>query len=286
MCSSDLGMWQEKWDREKLADAPGRLENLKELVSALEAFETITAFLEHVSLVMDADKADDGEMVSLMTLHAAKGLEFDVVFLPGWEDGLFPHQRALDDGHNGVEEERRLAYVGLTRAKHKAHVLHAANRRLFKQWNTSVPSRFIEEIPAENVELIAGPGLYPGLNARDEGVAEAADMFDFQSRERRPWRDTYGSRGAGGGFGSKGFDRGDTSSAGPGRWDNRPHMRTEKKAAPPRTATSESGFKTGERIFHQKFGYGKITAVEGNKLEISFDKAGAKKVLDSFVQRA
>jgi DNA helicase-2/ATP-dependent DNA helicase PcrA len=288
--SGYTAMWQEKWEREKLADAPGRLENLKELVSALEAFETITAFLEHVSLVMDADKGDDGEMVTLMTLHAAKGLEFDVVFLPGWEEGLFPHPRALEgEGRAGLEEERRLAYVGLTRAKRKAHVLHAANRRLFNQWQTSVPSRFIEEIPAENVDLIAGPGLYPGLNAREEGLAEAADVHDFEPRPRRPWRETYGARN-GGGNGFQG--RYGNGGARDGQWekpqwaprDNRPHM-VQPAKAPPRPATSGAGFKTGERIFHQKFGYGKITAVEGNKLEIAFEKAGSKKVLDTFVER-
>ena len=277
--SGYTAMWQEKWEREKQVDAPGRLENLKELVSALESFETVTAFLEHVSLVMDADKGDNGEMVSLMTLHAAKGLEFDVVFLPGWEEGLFPHQRALDsEGRSGLEEERRLAYVGLTRAKRKAHILHAANRRLFNQWQTSVPSRFIEEIPADNVELIAGPGLYPGLNPHDDGVSEAADAFDVgPSRAPHPWRETYGARNNG----AKGFGNG----FGAPPWkDNRPHMATAPKPSP-RVTASVAGFKTGERIFHQKFGYGKITAVEGNKLEIAFDKAGSKKVLDNFVER-
>jgi DNA helicase II / ATP-dependent DNA helicase PcrA len=288
--SGYTAMWQEKWEREKLADAPGRLENLKELVSALEAFETITAFLEHVSLVMDADKGDDGEMVSLMTLHAAKGLEFDVVFLPGWEEGLFPHPRAMEgEGRAGLEEERRLAYVGLTRAKRKAHVLHAANRRLFSQWQTSVPSRFIEEIPAENVELIAGPGLYPGLNAREEGLSEAADVHDFEPRPRRPWRETYGARNGGGNgfqgrYGNGGAPDGQGEKPQWAPRDNRPHMVQPAKAAP-RPATSGAGFKTGERIFHQKFGYGKITAVEGNKLEIAFEKAGSKKVLDTFVER-
>jgi DNA helicase-2/ATP-dependent DNA helicase PcrA len=279
--SGYTAMWQEKWEREKQVDAPGRLENLKEFVSALESFETVTAFLEHVSLVMDADKGDNGEMVSLMTLHAAKGLEFDVVFLPGWEEGLFPHQRALDsDGRSGLEEERRLAYVGLTRAKRKAHILHAANRRLFNQWNTSVPSRFIEEIPADNVELIAGPGLYPGLNARDEGLSEAADTFDVgPSRAPHPWRETYGARNNG----AKGFGNG--FGATPWR-DTRPHMATAPQKPSSRPTASAAGFKTGERIFHQKFGYGKITAVEGNKLEIAFDKAGSKKVLDNFVERA
>jgi DNA helicase II / ATP-dependent DNA helicase PcrA len=275
--SGYTAMWQEKWEREKQVDAPGRLENLKELVSALEAFETITAFLEHVSLVMDADKGAEGEMVSLMTLHAAKGLEFDVVFLPGWEEGVFPHPRAMEsEGRSGLEEERRLAYVGLTRAKRKAHVLHAANRRLFNQWQSSVPSRFIEEIPADNVELIAGPGLYPGLNAREEGLSEPADVHDFEPN-RRPWRDTYGARGGGG--------SGNGSRPGGGSWDRRPHMAAGPKA-PPRPVTSGAGFKTGERIFHQKFGYGKITAVEGNKLDIAFEKAGSKKVLDTFVERA
>jgi DNA helicase-2/ATP-dependent DNA helicase PcrA len=289
--SGYTAMWQEKWERDKLVDAPGRLENLKELVSALEAFETITAFLEHVSLVMDADKGDQGEMVSLMTLHAAKGLEFDVVFLPGWEDGLFPHQRSLDsDGGAGVEEERRLAYVGLTRAKRKAHILHAANRRLFNQWQTSIPSRFIEEIPAENVELIAGPGLYPGLRERDEGFG-AADRFDLREPPRRGWNEKYGARSGNQnfkeGFGNSGFgNKGNFGDNAAGHWDKRPHMNIKAEKPAPKTTKSEAGFKAGERVFHQKFGYGKVTAVEGNKLEIAFEKAGAKKVLDTFVARA
>ncbi|HTI86508.1 MAG TPA: UvrD-helicase domain-containing protein [Alphaproteobacteria bacterium] len=300
--SGYTAMWQDKWEREKLVDAPGRLENLKELVSALEEFETLTAFLEHVSLVMDADKGDEGDMVSLMTLHAAKGLEFDVVFLPGWEEGVFPHPRAMEgEGRAGLEEERRLAYVGLTRAKRKAHVLHAANRKLFSQWQTNVPSRFIEEIPVDNVDLIAGPGLYPGLQSREEGVSETADAFDFDARPRRPWREQYGSRsdnregnGRYGESSNGGRDNGGRNGGGRfgkfahtyNRWE-KPAMKdvTPKKSASA-GGTSTAGFRTGERIFHQKFGYGKITAVEGNKLEIAFEKAGAKKVLDNFVERA
>ncbi|MGE5540359.1 MAG: ATP-dependent helicase [Gemmatimonas sp.] len=293
--SGYTAMWQEKWEREKLVDAPGRLENLKELVSALEGFETLTAFLEHVSLVMDADKGDEGDMVSLMTLHAAKGLEFDVVFLPGWEEGVFPHPRAMEgEGRAGLEEERRLAYVGLTRAKRKAHVLHAANRRLFNQWQTSVPSRFIEEMPPDNVELIAGPGLYPGLSPRDEGVSEAADAFDSEPRPRRPWRETYGNRSGGNGATRNGGDRNGGGANGGrfgrfadtyNRWE-KPAMKDVTPKKPASNGASASGFRAGERIFHQKFGYGKITAVDGNKLEIAFEKAGAKKVLDSFVERA
>jgi DNA helicase-2/ATP-dependent DNA helicase PcrA len=195
------------------------------------------------------------------------------------------------DGRAGVEEERRLAYVGLTRAKRKAHILHAANRRLFNQWQTSIPSRFIEEIPADNVELIAGPGLYPGLKERDDDFAQAADAFDVREPPRRGWNEKYGERGNSGfgnkGFGAKNFgDKGYGEQTGGNRWDKRPHMNIKAEKPAPKTTKSEAGFKAGERVFHQKFGYGKVTAVESNKLEIAFEKAGSKKVLDTFVERA
>jgi DNA helicase-2/ATP-dependent DNA helicase PcrA len=151
------------WQNDKSPDAPGRLENLKELVLALEEFESLGDFLEHVALVMEHDNSDGSEMVNIMTLHGAKGLEFDAVFLPGWEEGLFPHQRALDEqGGAGLEEERRLAYVGLTRARKQAFISFAANRRLFNLWQSSIPSRFVDELPGEHVELDVAQGLHGG----------------------------------------------------------------------------------------------------------------------------
>ncbi len=237
------------WKRDKSLEAPGRLDNLKELVVALEDFETLTEFLEHVSLVMENDEANSDEKVTLMTLHSAKGLEFETVFLPGWEEGLFPHQRALEDagGGGGLEEERRLAYVGLTRARRRAIVSYASNRRVYGRWQSAIPSRFVSELPDEHIEKI---------NSMDIFVSEQWD-------------------------GARVF--GDKNQFG----------KTFRAAAPTiedinwKTQSPESGgskFIIGQRIFHQKFGYGAVFSIDGNKLEIAFDKAGTKKVIDSFVE--
>ena len=239
------------WRRDTSAVAPGRLENLKELVRALAEFDTLAGFLEHVSLVMDADDRSDDDMVNVMTLHSAKGLEFDTVFLPGWEEGLFPHQRALDEnGARGLEEERRLAYVGLTRARVRATVLFAANRRIYNQWQSSIPSRFVDELPDEHVERVAAPGLYGGLS-EDQGA-----------------------------LGLGAHDRGF------GGWPQRRRRVIEGESAVEPVAHPEGAFAVGARVFHQKFGYGRVRAVDGNKLAVAFDKAGDKKVIDSFVRPA
>ena len=243
------------WQADKSADAPGRIENLKELVAALEEFESLGAFLEHVSLVMERDAADSGEMVSLMTLHAAKGLEFDIVFLPGWEEGLFPHQRALDEsGAAGLEEERRLAYVGITRARKRAYISFAANRRLFNQWQSNIPSRFVDELPAEHVE------------------AKPNAIFNQQQQApQRGWSDVADTSWSAGGRSGRAFD---ARKVGPNSYSA-----ASDKASP-------GGLKKGDRVFHQKFGYGRIVSLDANKLEIAFDKAGLKKVLDNFVEKA
>ena len=240
------------WRANKSPEAPGRLENLKELVSALEEFENLAGFLEHVSLVMENADPSVDDKVNLMTLHGAKGLEFDTVFLPGWEEGLFPHQRALDeDGVKGLEEERRLAYVGLTRARRRAIVSFAANRRIYNQWQSALPSRFVGELPAGHVEHTAPPGLYGGGRGGGE-LSDGAALFE----------------GAGWGQGRR----------------RRPAATIDHAAwQAPRHDGPSTAFETGQRIFHQKFGYGRITAIEGNKLEIAFEKAGNKKVVDSFV---
>jgi DNA helicase-2/ATP-dependent DNA helicase PcrA len=253
--SGYTGMWQ----NDKSPEAPGRLENLKELVSGMEEFEDLGGFLEHVSLVMEAGKADGGEMVSLMTLHAAKGLEFDNVFLPGWEEGVFPNQRTLDEGGApALEEERRLAYVGITRARKRVMASFAANRRIYNQWQSSIPSRFIDELPSEHVETVAEQGLYGGNAGYGGGMGETDSA--------------YQQAGRGPGYGRLRAARGSGVIDG--------------SASTVHELSSPDGISLGMRVFHQKFGYGKVTAVDGNKLDIAFEKAGAKKVMDSFVTPA
>ncbi|CBS87173.1 ATP-dependent helicase [Azospirillum lipoferum] len=252
------------WQEDKTPEAPGRLENLKELITAMAEFENLPGFLEHVALVMENAEAAGIEQVTVMTLHGAKGLEFDHVFLPGWEEGVFPNQRALDEtGIAGLEEERRLAYVGLTRARRRAYVSHAANRRLYGNWVSAVPSRFVEEIPQDNVEAEAANGLFAGSGGRGS------------------FGGGFGGGAAGGyGGGAGGFQfRGST-----------------RQAPAPKTITLDQGayavaprprpdapFAKGARVFHQKFGYGTVVAVSEDKLEIDFDHSGNKKVMDSFV---
>lgn len=244
------------WQNQTSADAPGRLDNLGELIRAMEPFENLVGFLEHVSLATDRDETNDDDEVSLMTLHAAKGLEFEAVFLPGWEEGLFPHQRALDEGGNAsLEEERRLAYVGITRARKRAFISAAANRRIYNQWQSSLPSRFLDELPEEHIERAAARGLYQGSS--NAGHAQDMGMRD------RPWE----------------------------RQNARQAPRSPRQKVIDAKATrvvvsspEPSAFAVGERVFHQKFGYGRIADVSGNKLEIKFEKAGTKRVIDSFVE--
>ena len=253
--SGYTGMWQ----AERSPDAAGRLENLKELVVAMAEFENLGGFLEHVSLVMDNAADSAGDMVNLMTLHSAKGLEFDSVFLPGWEDGLFPNQRAMEEnGLAALEEERRLAYVGLTRARHRGYVSFAANRRIHGQWQSAMRSRFVDELPSEHTEIVAEPGLQPGA-ARASAYADGWGSVDLPG----------------------------TAAANPWAERRRP-MLIESGSVPRRGAEIRrvGGFSVGDRVFHQKFGYGAITAVEDNKLAIHFEHAGDKKVMDAYVEPA
>ncbi len=252
------------WQADKTAEAPGRLDNLKELVNAMDEFDTLGGFLEHIALVMENDKSEDGEKVSLMTLHAAKGLEFDCVFLPGWEEGLFPSQRTLDEsGTKGLEEERRLAYVGITRARKRAMITFVANRFIHGQWMSSIPSRFVDEIPEQHVEIRARDGgLYGGGGLMAPQFA-GADQQGFSSTYETPGWKRAQSRG--------GFER----------------TRTPNEARTLTVSATENSarYKVGERVFHDKFGYGQVALVEGNKLTVQFDKAGRKKVIDRFVER-
>ena len=262
----DESGYTEMWQNDKTPEAPGRLENLKELVKALEQFENLQGFLEHVSLIMDNEQEEAGEKVSIMTLHAAKGLEFPAVFLPGWEDGLFPSQRSMDEsGLKGVEEERRLAYVGITRAEEICTISFAGNRRVFGQWQSQLPSRFIDELPEEHVEVLTPPGLYGG----GYGAAGMGVTGDIESRVAAA--DGYNSPG----------------------WRRLQARASERPISQPRESKSSvidmqanSSHTVGERVFHQKFGYGTISGIEGDKLEIAFEKAGVKKVVARFVTGA
>lgn len=276
----DESGYTEMWQKDRSADAAGRLENLKELVRSMEEFENLQGFLEHISLVMDREGAADEDAVSLMTLHSAKGLEFDNVFLPGWEEGLFPHQRALDEqGRAGLEEERRLAHVGITRARKRAKLYFATNRRIHGTWNTTMPSRFLDELPAANVEITESKGGSGWGGAGGYGSSRFDNLEAFGSTYSTPgWQraQQQRARSSGGGFGD--------SFGGSAAAKKRP-MVIEGELVAKSTGT-ESDFTLSQRVFHQKFGYGHITKIDGNKLTITFDKAGEKKVVDSFVEPA
>jgi DNA helicase-2/ATP-dependent DNA helicase PcrA len=264
------------WQNDRTPEGPGRLENLKELVKALEGFENLQGFLEHVSLIMDNEQESNGAKVSIMTLHGAKGLEFPMVFLPGWEDGLFPSQRSMDEsGLKGLEEERRLAYVGITRAEEVCTISFAANRRVYGQWQSALPSRFVDELPGEHVDVLTPPGLYgggygaAGMGASANPVVqemEGSDIFDRASKA-----DVYNSPG----------------------WKRLQERSTKRGLGQPseqRNMTIDmnviSSFSLGDRVFHQKFGYGEVMNIEGEKLDIEFDKAGSKKVVAQYIQSA
>ncbi|MFN3657128.1 MAG: ATP-dependent helicase, partial [Pseudolabrys sp.] len=326
----DESGYTEMWQKDRSADAAGRLENLKELVRSMEEFENLQGFLEHISLVMDTDRGEQEQAVNIMTLHSAKGLEFDTVFLPGWEEGLFPHQRSLDDqGRAGLEEERRLAHVGLTRARKRAKIYFASNRRIHGMWSTNVPSRFLDELPEAHVEVKEAAGGTGGFGMSGYGPSRFDEMGSFGSSYTTPgWQRAQARKGKGG-FNENGqpryvpdgvFDddseaysdhlspggRGRAEGAGEGEFAKRKAPSPGSLRSPPSPTRGEgrkrapltiegeliakstgtaSAFAVGDRVFHQKFGNGNVVAVDGNKLTIAFDKAGEKRVVDSFVER-
>ena len=263
--------YDEMLAKDRSAESAGRADNLVELARAMEDYDSLTDFLEHVSLVMDNDRAGDGEKVTIMTMHAAKGLEFDHVFLPGWEEGVFPSQRALDEGGlASLEEERRLGYVAITRARRRCTVLHAANRRIFGQWTGSIPSRFVEELPEETVTrettMTGGASLWrANWSENDDPFAHVARDAPQRNLSRGPgWQRALAT----------GYDPTPRRLAEPGR-------SAASFAAKPRADIA-----IGARVFHDKFGYGEVQGQEGNKLEIAFEQSGTKRVLDSFVKLA
>ncbi len=256
---------------DRSAEAAGRLENLSELVRAMEEYDSLEAFLEHVSLVMDRDNDDQTETVTIMTIHAAKGLEFDHVFLAGWEDGVFPSQRAMDEGGTAsLEEERRLAYVAITRARQRASIYHAANRRIYGQWMSSIPSRFIAEIPPEFVDsensFGGGASLWrTNWSAQGDPFAHVATQSPARTATRGPaWQRALAASS--------------TITRAPAPSEGAP---AASVGAKPRADLA-----IGMRVFHEKFGYGRIIDVDGNKLEVEFEQAGTKRVLDGFVRAA
>ncbi len=274
--------YTEMWQKDRSTDAAGRLENLKELVRSLDEFPDLPAFLEHVSLVMDADSGDSAERVSIMTLHGAKGLEFDTVFLPGWEEGLFPNQRALDEsGRAGLEEERRLAHVGLTRARKRLKLYFASNRRIHGLWQSSLPSRFIDELPEEHVEVVQAATNY---SQGGYGASRFDRMESFGSSYNTPgWQRAQENKARGGG---SGFSESGSGFGGSGFGNGRQRGPLLIEGELTAKSSGTSAFDTGARVFHVKFGPGSVASVDGNKLTVDFDKAGRKMVLDSFVQKA
>ncbi len=282
--------YTDMWKKDRSAEAQGRLENLKELIRSMQDFENLPGFLEHVSLVMEAAEGESDDRVTIMTLHGAKGLEFETVFLPGWEEGLFPHQRALDEnGKAGLEEERRLAYVGITRAKRRAKISFASNRRTYGLWNATVPSRFVDELPAMHVEVVEKESGYGGYNRSNGGYGlsrfDQMGSFGGSSYSTPGWQRAQANRASGtsgsntsGSFSERGgYSRGAGAQAKPGL----PRLIEGEVLA--RSTGAPSQFGVGARVFHIKFGHGAVAEVDGNKLTVDFDKAGRKMVLESFL---
>lgn len=298
--------YTDMWKNDRSAEAPGRLENLKELIRSMEEYESLRSFLEHVALVMDSEQNEDLDAVTIMTLHSAKGLEFETVFLPGWEEGLFPHQRSLDEGgRSGLEEERRLAYVGLTRAKRNLHIWFVSNRRIHGLWQSTIPSRFLDELPEAHVEVAAAGDNYGGYGGSYGGRQNpyGASRFDSIGDDPKSFSKTYATPGwqraqqnrteatdrnwgSRSGHSVERIGYGETDSGyGAGRGSVKGRT-IDGELVAKSVPDTPSPFKVGDRVFHQKFGNGNVAVVDGNKLTIDFDRAGQKRVIDSFVTAA
>ena len=260
----DESGYTEMWQNDKSPEAQGKLENLKELVRSMGEFENLEGFMEHIGLVMDRDQGENTDEINIMTLHSAKGLEFGTVFLPGWEEGLFPHQRSLDEnGRAGLEEERRLAYVGITRAKRRATISFAQNRQIRGLWQSAIPSRFLDELPANHIEVVPMTTSYGGYGMGSR--FDTTSSFQKESTYATPgWQRA-----------SERQQRGETLRSTPSFNDGKSEI----------VGAEGLGYEVGERVFHQKFGHGSVTSVDANKLTVDFDKAGEKRVIDTFVER-
>ena len=253
----DESGYMEMWQKDKSPDAEGRLENLKELVGAIREFDSLSSFIEHVSLVMENTENAKEDKINIMTLHGAKGLEFDTVFLPCWEEGNFPNQRSLDEGgEKSLEEERRLGYVGITRAKKRVYVSFAVNRFIYNQLVSCIPSRFVSEIPEEHVKEEESL-----LFDDQDGFSDQEDSF-FSQEENSYKKSKIAP-----------------INITPGRKFSSSYKHKSKESN-----FVQEAVKIGEEVFHDKFGYGKIKSMQGNKLEIIF-QTGIKKVLKSFIKK-
>ena len=256
--------------KDRSPQAATRLDNLKELIRAMSEFDTLPAFLEHVQLVMDANTSGSESGVQILTLHGAKGLEWPMVFLPGWEEEVFPSKRSLDEnGLKGLEEERRLAYVGITRARERCSISFVANRQIFGRWQSVLPSRFVDELPHEHVDAVSETGYGAAGSGFGEGFnGPAEDLGDNSTYSSPGWRRMQ-----------------ENSRAQKGMREPAPRILEGDAKIIANSDPGSSGFQIGQRVFHDKFGYGHVKTAEGSKLSVEF-KTGIKKVISTFLVAA
>jgi DNA helicase II / ATP-dependent DNA helicase PcrA len=285
----DESGYTEMWKNDTSPEAPGRLENLRELVRAMEDYSSLSEFIEHVSLVADNTAEAAQEAAGIMTLHAAKGLEFRAVFLPGWEEGVFPNPRALEEsGETGLEEERRLAYVGITRARERAYIYHASSRKIFGHWQSLAPSRFLAELPAEHIVREGLSGAETGTAGtwgRGSGNVGSNGSWSTLERSDNPAFNRYRERG------EPVLElSASRSSSAAGRYSgndtgNSGYNTGSRSGSTPAIRKPSTAFRPGDAVTHETFGTGRITAVQGQHLEVAFDSAGSRKVIAGFVKR-